>query len=71
MRGIGLIERGVDVRASVSPYTGWAGFNYDTGLPRERLKDVLVRCAKNDIRAVLNYNSPGVIDLLDDPTRCT
>ena len=62
-------QRGDDVRASASPYTGWAGFNYDTGLPRERLKDVLIQCAKNDIRAVLNYNSPGVIDLLDEVDR--
>ncbi|PYR95312.1 MAG: amidohydrolase [Acidobacteria bacterium] len=62
-------QRGDDVRARASPYTGWAGFNYDTGLPRERLKDVLVQCAKNDIRAVLNYNSPGVIDLLDEVDR--
>ena len=28
-----------DVRATASPYTGWAGFNYDTGLTRERVKD--------------------------------
>ena len=62
-------QRGDDVRARASPYTGWAGFNYDTGLPRERLKDVLVQCARNDIRAVLNYNSPGVIDLLDEVDR--
>ena len=25
-----------DLRAGASPYTGWSGFNYDTGLPRER-----------------------------------
>ena len=62
-------QPGDDVRASASPYTGWAGFNYDTGLPRERLKEVLIRCARNDIRAVLNSNSPGVIDLLDEVDR--
>jgi predicted amidohydrolase YtcJ len=62
-------QPGDDVRASASPYTGWAGFNYDTGLPRERLKDVLVQCARNDIRAVLNSNSAGVIDLLDEVDR--
>jgi hypothetical protein len=39
-----------EVRASASPYTGWAGFNYDTGLPRERVKEVLLACAANDIR---------------------
>jgi predicted amidohydrolase YtcJ len=62
-------QPGDDVRASASPYTGWAGFNYDTGLPRERLKEVLIQCARNDIRAVLNSNSPGVIDLLDEVDR--
>src|SRR5438046_10352094 len=62
-------QPGDDVRASASPYTGWAGFNYDTGLPRERLKEVLIQCARNDIRAVLNSNSPGVLDLLDEVDR--
>src|SRR3989475_2542257 len=62
-------QPGDDVRASASPYTGWAGFNYDTGLPRERLKEGLIQCARNDIRAVLNSNSPGVIDLLDEVDR--
>jgi predicted amidohydrolase YtcJ len=59
-----------DVRASASPYTGWAGFNYDTGLSRERLKEVLLHCAENDIRAVSNTNiSPGLIDLLEEVDR--
>lgn len=38
------------IRAGQRPYTGWAGFNYDAGLPRERLKEVLVEAARNDIR---------------------
>ena len=59
-----------DVRASASPYTGWAGFNYDTGQPRERVKDVLLNCATNDIRAVSNSNiSPGLLDLLEEVDR--
>jgi len=57
------------VRASASPYTGWAGFNYDSGLPRARVKELLLDCARNDIRAVLNSNSPGVIDILDEVDR--
>jgi len=40
------------LRASASPYTGWAGFNYDAGLPRERLRDVMIEAARNDIRCV-------------------
>ena len=54
-----------DLRAGASPYTGWSGFNYDTGLPRERVKELLLACARNDIRAICNTNiSPGLIDLL-------
>ena len=61
-------DPGEDVRASVSPYTGWAGFNYDAALPRERAKEVLLHCARNEIRAVCS-NAPGIIDLLDEVDR--
>jgi hypothetical protein len=40
------------LRASASPYTGWAGFYYDAGLPRDQLKDVLIAAANEDIRCV-------------------
>jgi predicted amidohydrolase YtcJ len=40
------------LRASASPYTGWAGFYYDAGLPRDRLKEVLIAAANEDIRCV-------------------
>src|SRR5260370_12834395 len=54
-----------DLRAGASPYTGWSGFNYDTGLPRERVKEAMLHCAANDIRAICNANiSPGLVDLL-------
>jgi predicted amidohydrolase YtcJ len=62
-------DPGEDVRGSVAPYSGWAGFYYDTGLPRERAKEVLLHCARNDIRAVMNSNSPGLFDLLDEVDR--
>ena len=42
-----------DLRASVAPYTGWAGFNYGHGLPRARVKELLLHCARNDIRVVM------------------
>ena len=42
-----------DLRASAAPYTGWAGFNYDHGLPRTQAKELLLHCARNDIRAVM------------------
>ena len=57
-------------RAGSTPDTGWAGFNYDTGLPRERLKEVLLHCAANDIRAIANANvTPGVLDLFEEVNR--
>ena len=59
-----------EMRASASPYTGWAGFNYDTGLPRERVKELLLACAANEIRAICNANvSPGLLDLLEEVDR--
>ena len=38
------------VRARARPYTGWAGFAYDAGLPREQLRDALVAAARHDVR---------------------
>jgi predicted amidohydrolase YtcJ len=38
------------LRAKASPYTGWSGFNYDCGVPKERMKEFLIDCARNDIR---------------------
>ncbi|MCW5771359.1 MAG: amidohydrolase [Rhodospirillaceae bacterium] len=40
------------LRASAAPYTGWAGFYFDAGLPRAKLKDVMIEAARNDIRCV-------------------
>jgi predicted amidohydrolase YtcJ len=58
-------EQAASVRtAAAGSYTGWAGFNYTTGLPRAQLKEVLVRCAANDIRVVMN--GPPVLDLYDE-----
>lgn len=38
------------LRASARPYTSWAGFNYDAGLPNERLPSVLAAAARLGIR---------------------
>jgi predicted amidohydrolase YtcJ len=55
-----------DLRATAAPYTGWSGFNYDTGLPPERLEELLLLCAHNDIRAIANANlTPGVVDIFE------
>jgi predicted amidohydrolase YtcJ len=63
-------SRTEELRATAAPYTGWAGFNYDAGLPREQVKSVLLHCAKNDIRAVATAStSPGMLDLFEEVDR--
>jgi len=44
---------GDEARAAAAPYTGWAGFNASHGLPRDQARELLVHCARNDIRAVM------------------
>jgi predicted amidohydrolase YtcJ len=60
-----------DLRAAgAAPYTGWAGFNYDTGLPPARIKELALHCAHNDIRMVANAGtSPGILDILEQMDR--
>jgi len=64
-------SRADDVREAAAPYTGWAGFNADAGLPREQLKDVLLECAANDIRVVGIAGAAGLalLDLYEDVDR--
>ena len=38
------------MQAQSAPYTGWGGFYYDNGVPRERMKEFLIEAARNDIR---------------------
>lgn len=38
------------LRASCAPQTGWAGFCYDSGLPREAVRSLLIEAARNGIR---------------------
>jgi predicted amidohydrolase YtcJ len=56
-----------DLRATAAPYTGWAGFHYDTGLSREQAKEVLLACAHNDIRAIAIW--PNMLDLFEEVDR--
>ena len=56
-----------DVRARAAPYTGWAGFNSNHGLPRDQAKQLLLHCAANDIRAVMIGSSN--LDLYDEVDR--
>jgi predicted amidohydrolase YtcJ len=55
-----------ELRATASPYTGWAGFNYNTGLPREKAIEVLRACAENDIRpAVIRHDMLDLYEEID------
>jgi predicted amidohydrolase YtcJ len=60
-------DAGDAARATAAPYTGWAGFNAGHGLPREQAKELLIACAKNDIRAVMIGS--GNLDLYDEVDR--
>jgi predicted amidohydrolase YtcJ len=69
-------QAGDDLRARIAPYTGWAGFNYAAGLPVKQLREVLLHCAKNDIRVVMNGapliasgESVPVLDLYEEVDR--
>lgn len=53
-----------NVRAAALPYTGWAGFNSNHGLPRPQVKELLLHCARNDIRPTCITGRTG-LDMLD------
>jgi predicted amidohydrolase YtcJ len=55
------------LRASANPYTGWAGFYHDAGLPREKLRSVLIEAARNDIRCAAI--STDILDLYEEVNR--
>jgi predicted amidohydrolase YtcJ len=55
------------VRARAMPYTGWAGFSFDAGLPRERVRDLLIAAARHDIRIV--SLSTDLLDLYEEVDR--
>ncbi|MCH9675036.1 MAG: amidohydrolase [Gammaproteobacteria bacterium] len=38
------------LRAQCGPYTGWAGFNYDSALPEALMEDMMVEAARAGIR---------------------
>lgn len=50
-----------DMRARALPYTGWAGFNYNTALPREQALELLRVCAQNNVRVVAIW--PNMLDM--------
>jgi predicted amidohydrolase YtcJ len=54
-------------RTKALPYTGWAGFNYDTALSRERAREILIACAQNEIRVVAIW--PNMLELFAEVHR--
>jgi predicted amidohydrolase YtcJ len=60
-----------DLRASAGPYTGWAGFNSNHGLPRDKVIELLTHCAENDIRAtsIGGAGGLGMLDLYEEVDR--
>ncbi|MBM3487012.1 MAG: amidohydrolase [Alphaproteobacteria bacterium] len=56
-----------DWRAKAAPYTGWAGFFYDTGRPREEMKTLMVEAARHDVRMVAL--SMNFLDLYEEVDR--
>ena len=44
------IDADATFRATAAPYTGWSGFNYDNGVPQNRMVEFMVEAARNDIR---------------------
>jgi len=64
-------SRSDELRAAAAPYTGWAGYNSDCGLPREELKQLLVHCAANDIRigAITGAGGLAMLDLYEEVDR--
>ena len=55
------------VRARANPYTGWAGFHFDAGLPRAALKALLVEAARLGIR--VSGIVPPMLDLFAEVDR--
>lgn len=54
-------------RAQANPYTGWAGFHFDAGLPRDDLKAILIEAARLGIR--VSGIVPPMLDLFAEIDR--
>jgi predicted amidohydrolase YtcJ len=63
-------EDEIRVKAGGS-YTGWAGFSAGHTLPRDRLKELLVHCAKNDIRptCITGHTWMEMLDVYEEVDR--
>ena len=61
------IDADAAFRATAAPYTGWSGFNYDYGIPQNRMVEFMVEAARNDIR--LAVIGPKYLDMFDEVNR--
>jgi predicted amidohydrolase YtcJ len=52
-----------ELRALCGPYTGWAGFNFDSCLPEEVMVEMMVEAARNGIR--VGSFDPGILGLYE------
>ena len=55
------------LRAGTSPYSGWAGFNYDAALPEDVMVDMMIDAARHDIR--IGSFTPNILDLYEKGDR--
>jgi predicted amidohydrolase YtcJ len=55
------------LRAADHPRTGWAGFHFDAGLPRDKMMTLLVEAARNGIQIIGVY--PYMLDLYREANR--
>jgi len=55
------------LRAVALPQTGWAGFHYDSGLPRGATRELLLEAARSGIRAVGVW--PEMLDVFAEVDR--
>jgi predicted amidohydrolase YtcJ len=51
------------LRAQCGPYTGWAGFNFDSALPKEIMIEMMVEAARAGIR--VGSFDPGILKLFE------
>jgi predicted amidohydrolase YtcJ len=55
------------LRAADHPRTGWAGFHFDAGLPRDKIVTLLVEAARNGIQIIGIF--PYMLDLFREANR--
>jgi len=56
-----------ELRAGTWPYTGWAGFNFDTALEKAQAKALCIACARNGIRVVAIW--PNMLEIFEAVNR--